>query len=171
LPFDLARVHELVATYIVKHRIVKDLCGAFPNHQSTPYSDSLQDPSLFQYFAYHCKKAYLNDTLKDYPRSPDVPFPKSAMTTLKTALGLRWTDSLNIHIRQTLWYFFQILSREVGVFPAAFMLIIPLIYSLNFQELRLHWTGSRTVRGKMDGLSPLSCKEHPSENGNFCMCH
>jgi len=35
LPLDLAQVHELVATYILKHRIVKDLCGAFPCHQST----------------------------------------------------------------------------------------------------------------------------------------
>jgi hypothetical protein len=32
LPFDLARVHELAATYILKQRIVKDLCGAFLFH-------------------------------------------------------------------------------------------------------------------------------------------
>ena len=40
LPLDFARVHELAATYILKHWIVEDLCGAFLYNQSTPYSDS-----------------------------------------------------------------------------------------------------------------------------------
>ena len=166
LPFNLAGVHELVATYILKHKIVKDLYGAFPYHRSTPYSDSLQDTHLFEKFAYHCENACLNDTLKDYLHSLDVPFPKSAMTTLKTAVELQQGDLLNAQIGRTLWSFLRVLSREVGICPAALMLLIPLIYSLNFQGLRFHWTGSQTIHGEMVALSPLSWKG----NSNFCMC-
>jgi hypothetical protein len=39
LPFDLARVHESAATYILKW-IVSDVCRTFLFHRSTPYSDS-----------------------------------------------------------------------------------------------------------------------------------
>jgi len=38
LPFNLARVHELAATYILKQRIMEDVCGAFLIHLSMPYS-------------------------------------------------------------------------------------------------------------------------------------
>jgi hypothetical protein len=39
LPFDLARVHEAAATYILKQRILKDLCCAFVFHRYTPTTD------------------------------------------------------------------------------------------------------------------------------------
>ena len=48
LPFDLARVHELAANYILKHRIMEDVCSAFLFHQSThdTYSCSPLSPQV-----------------------------------------------------------------------------------------------------------------------------
>ena len=73
----------------------------------------------FQHFAYHCQYACLNDTLKDYLHSVEVPCPKSLTTILNGLSG----EDLNLFLQSSLWFFFRTLSREVGVSLVDFLFI------------------------------------------------
>ena len=68
----------------------------------------------FQYFAFHCQYGYLNEGLKDYLSSLEVPCPKF-LKTFKVSPP--WGDFKNYFLHQTMTHFFRTLSREVGVMP------------------------------------------------------
>ena len=112
LPFDLARVHLSGANYILKQQIVRGMWSAFPFHRSMSRSDSPSAKALtdFEYFACHCHYVYLDDTLKDYLHSLEVPYSKSIMTTPLKLSAKDWHLPLSI-----MWHFFRALSRKVSV--------------------------------------------------------
>jgi hypothetical protein len=105
LPFDLARVHESAATYILKERILKDVLGAFLSLDLHPILilHPVKDMDDFQDFAYHCRYAYLNDMLKGYLHSLEVPYPKSVKSV----------HDEHIFVRELIWHFSRVLWREV----------------------------------------------------------
>jgi hypothetical protein len=105
LPFDLARVHESAATYILKERILKDVLGAFLSVDLHPILilHPVKDMDDFQDFAYHCRYAYLNDMLKGYLHSLEVPYPKSVKSV----------HDEHIFLRELIWQFPRVLWREV----------------------------------------------------------
>ena len=52
---------------------------------------AVTDMSDFRYFAFHCQYGYLNNTLRDYLSSLEVPCPKFLMTTFEVLPP--WKDS------------------------------------------------------------------------------
>ena len=114
LPFDLNQFHGLAANYILKHWIIPKTCGTFLFHT---YSDSpptfVKAQRTIQYFAYHCRYGRLDDRLKDYLRTLEVPYPESLIQT--PVFFPPWKDDLNQFLRSTMWDFFRTLSREVGI--------------------------------------------------------
>jgi hypothetical protein len=116
LPLDFARVHEVVATYILTNMISQGVYGAYLFHRSRPYPNSplAEDLGTFGDFAFHCQYAHLNDTLKSYLNDTvAVPCPTSIMTSSATIPP--WDDGLNMTQRQLIWCFLRTLSREVCV--------------------------------------------------------
>ena len=115
LAFDLARVHEAAATYILKQKIATDKCSMFLlcwlyTLQLT-FAEGQDD---FRHFSYHCRYATLNDPIKAYLRSLDVPCPRSVMVPPRKFPP--WNDGRNLFMRKVLWNFLQTLGRSVGVF-------------------------------------------------------
>jgi hypothetical protein len=132
LPFDLARVHEVVATYILTHMSAQDVFGAFLSHQFRPNSNSSFNKDLrdLRSFAFHCQYAHLNETLKSYLNDMVVPYPTSPMTSSATIPP--WDEDLNMTQQQMIWCFLRTLSREVCViqhraFYISFQLILCII--------------------------------------------
>ena len=72
----------------------------------------------FRHFAFHCRYGYLNNTLKDYLFSLEVPCPKFLMTTSEVLPP--WKDDKNILLRDSMWHFLRTLNREVGATPKRF---------------------------------------------------
>ena len=69
--------------------------------------------SNLDYFAFHCQYGYLNDALKDFLFSLEVPCPKF----LKTFEVLPpWDDERNLALRRSMWHFIRTMSREVSSF-------------------------------------------------------
>lgn len=114
LPFDLARVHELTATYILNKKILEGICGAFFFLPSPLYANLFTFEGIrdFRYFAYHCRYAFLNDALRKYLRSVEVPFPNFVMAIPERLPS--WEAGLSNEMRMIIWHFFRTLSREVS---------------------------------------------------------
>ena len=70
---------------------------------------TLADMTDFEYFAFHCQYAYLNDSLKNYLCSLEVPCPKFLMIGFEVLPP--WD---NAYFRKFMWYFLRTLSRKVG---------------------------------------------------------
>ena len=120
MQLDLARVHELAATYILRERILADHCSVFFCHRSRFYSHSrflFKAIIEFLNFAYHCRFGYLNDSLKDYLRDVDIPYPECIKTAFNAPLKTR---ELNFSLRLIMTNLFRVLSRDVCVNPRAF---------------------------------------------------
>lgn len=113
LAFDLARVHEVAATYILKQKIAIHKCGAFLLWPYTPQLTIAKGMDDFRHFSYHCRYATLNDTIKAYLRSLKVPSPRSVVAPPKTFPP--WNDGRNQFMRKTVWNFLQTLGRSVRV--------------------------------------------------------
>jgi len=107
-PFDLAQVHESAANYILKEKIMEDLCGTSFLHRSTPILTLfVKDIHDLDEFAYHCQYAHLSDTLKNYLHSLEVPYPRSIAR-------LSDRDMISF-LSSSLLPLFRTLGREVGV--------------------------------------------------------
>ena len=70
--------------------------------------------SDFRHFAFHCQYGYLNEALKDYLCSLEIPCPQFLKTF---EVSPPWKDDQNYLLQQSMLYFFRALSRKVGVIP------------------------------------------------------
>ena len=82
---------------------------------STLFGSVVTDISDFRYFAFHCQYGYLNNTLKDYLFSLEVPCPKFLITSFEVLP--RWKTNENFWLRDAMWHFLRTLSREVSTIP------------------------------------------------------
>ena len=68
--------------------------------------------SDFYNLSFHCQYGYLNNTLKDYLFSLEVPCPKFLMTTFDALPPS--TSHEDLLLRSSIWNFLRTLSRQVG---------------------------------------------------------
>ena len=76
---------------------------------------AVTDMFEYQHFAFHCHYGYLNDSLKNYLVSMEVPCPKFLQQNFK--VFPRWRSGQSSPLYQSMWHFFRTLSREVSVVP------------------------------------------------------
>ena len=113
LPFDLARVHEVAANYIFTQKIRLKRCSksSFMSRSDSLSPDPLIAAEEFGTFAYHCRFGYLNNTLKKFLQSLEVPYtrhiaakPKESPSSVET-----WNFSLS-----SMYFLLETLKREVS---------------------------------------------------------
>jgi len=102
LPFDLARVHEVAATHIVKKclrpSVLSYFCLRFTCYSDSSFLVTVTHHSLA--FVHHCHFGYLNNTLTKDLHSLEVPDDDP----------LSWSI---MSISRFMFDFFRILSRKV----------------------------------------------------------
>lgn len=112
LPINFAQVHEVAATYLLRQWNSNRKWGTFSFiDQHLLHHSCAKVANTFELFAYHCQFASLNDTLKDYLHSMEVPPPQSVLIELRYPSMDVWENESLLRI---MWFFFRTLNREVG---------------------------------------------------------
>ena len=128
LPFDLYRVHETAATYILTQKIAKAACSTSPLPlKYASFGIVVTGLSDFRHFAFHCQYGYLNTALKSYLFSLDVPCPKFLPTSYEPLPS--WTDEQCFLLHQSIWHFLRTLARPVSASLITYCLSVPPMHS------------------------------------------